>query len=462
MPSSSSFPSSSMATSSSSAPSTSKSHRSSLLSDSVVFAGGAALAILLFWSIYCFLLPNPNSSAFPTATATTSYTATTSPSSSSSGTTTSSPYTGPSFYDDPSISYSVESKISKWDSHRRSWLLSNPTLSKPVMMLTGSQPTPCRNPAGDHMLLKFYKNKADYCRLHGIDLFYNMALFHPRMTTYWAKIPLIRAAMIAHPEAEWLWWVDSDAAITDMEFSLPLDKYKNHNLVVHGWPHLIYEKRSWVSLNAGVFLIRNCQWSLDFMDVWASMGPQTPNYDSWGKTLKAEFSDKLFNESDDQSALVYLLLHEKHKWGDKVYLENEYYFEGYWLEIVGKLQRIEEKYLEIEKRSSELRRRKAEKVAAAVNGMVREKRLKEVKMRFGKEGWRRPFITHFTGCQPCSGDHNKMYSGENCWEGMMKALNFADDQVLRAFGFYHEKVSGNESASAAAVRPLPFGFPAAG
>ncbi|KAM0937725.1 putative xyloglucan 6-xylosyltransferase [Dioscorea sansibarensis] len=406
---------------------------STLFSNCVIFAGGAALAVFLFWSMYSFLLPSPNSSTtFPT-TITTATTTT-----------------------------STSSKITKWDTHRKAWLLSNPTLSKPILMLTGSQPTPCRNPIGDHLLLKFYKNKADYCRLHNIDLFYNTALFDPLMPKFWAKLPLLRSAMLAHPEAEWLWWVDSDAAITDMDFSLPLHKYQNHNLVVHGWPNLVYEKRSWVSLNAGVFLIRNCQWSLDFMDVWASMGPQTPNYESWGKTLKTDLSDKLFDESDDQSALVYLLLHEKHKWGDKIYLENEFYFEGYWLEIVGKLNKIEEKYLEIEKRSPELRKRKAEKVAAPANAVVRERFLRDMKMRFGKEGWRRPFITHFTGCQPCSGDHNKMYSGENCWEGMMRALNFADDQVLKNYGFRHEKVVGNESAAAAAIRPLPFGFPATG
>ncbi|KAF8650828.1 hypothetical protein HU200_063735 [Digitaria exilis] len=47
----------------------------------------------------------------------------------------------------------------------------------------------------------------------------------------------VRAAMVAHPEAE---WVDSDAVFTDMDFSLPLDT-----------------KKSWLGINAGVFLIRN-------------------------------------------------------------------------------------------------------------------------------------------------------------------------------------------------------------
>jgi xyloglucan 6-xylosyltransferase len=60
--------------------------------------------------------------------------------------------------------------------------------------------------------------------------------------------------MVAHPEAEWIWWMDSDAVITDMEFEHPLEKYKDFNLVVHGWEQNVYKKRSWLGINAGFFL----------------------------------------------------------------------------------------------------------------------------------------------------------------------------------------------------------------
>ena len=59
----------------------------------------------------------------------------------------------------------------------------NPTLSAPkslnkprVLLSTGSSPKPYKNPVEDHYLLKAIKNKIDYCRLHGIEVFYNMAL----------------------------------------------------------------------------------------------------------------------------------------------------------------------------------------------------------------------------------------------------------------------------------------------
>ncbi|KAE9449599.1 hypothetical protein C3L33_18503, partial [Rhododendron williamsianum] len=366
----------------------------------------------------------------------------------------------PTFYDDPRLSYSIDRPLRNWDDKRREWMKHHPSFSagaragggERIVVVTGSQATPCKNPIGDHLLLRFFKNKVDYCRIHGYDVFYNNVLLHPEMHSYWAKIPAVRAAMVAHPEAEWIWWVDSDAAFTDMDFKLPLERYKNHNLVVHGWKNLIYEEKSWVAVNAGVFLIRNCQWSLEFMEVWASMGPQSPNYGKWGKIQKATFPDKFFPESDDQSGLVYLLLKEKEKWGDKIYVEGEYYFEGYWLEIVGTLDNITEKYVGIEKEVPRLRRRHAEKVSEGYAEMM-EPYLKEA--GYGRWSWRRPFITHFTGCQPCSGKHNKMYSGKSCWDGMQRALNFADNQVLRSFGYVHPDLLDSSSVS-----PLPLDFPA--
>nr|GEX13466.1 putative glycosyltransferase 7 [Tanacetum cinerariifolium] len=353
----------------------------------------------------------------------------------------------PSFYDDPELSYTIDKPIKDWDAKRKEWLRLHPSfiagVDKRVMLVTGSQSNACQNPIGDHILLRFFKNKVDYCRIHGYDIFYNNVLFQPEMFTYWAKIPAVRATMLAHPEAEWIWWVDSDAVFTDMDFKLPLDRYKDYNFVVHGWPDLIYKKKSWTSLNAGVFLIRNSQWALDFMDVWSSMGPQSPNYEKWGEILRETCKDKFFPESDDQTGLVYLLLKEKEKWGNKIYVEDEYYFEGYWMEIVGKLENVTKRYNDVEKKEPRLRRRHAEKVRESYNAIWEES--------LGKNSWRRPFITHFTGCQPCSGTHNELYSRQNCWDAMQKVLNFADNQVLRSYGFVHPSLGDSGS-----VVPRPF------
>ena len=294
-------------------------------SDFFVYVGCSLVALLLVWALWSFSTPTPDPNTFPP----TFIKPVENEPVKSQGIDLNHDSFIPSFYDDPTLMYTVGSPLKNWDEKRSIWLSHHPSFAagakERIMLISGSQSTPCKNPMGDHLLLRFFKNKVDYCRIHGYDIFYNNILLQPKMFTFWAKIPAVRAAMVAHPEAEWIWWVDSDAAITDMDFKLPLNRYKDHNLVVHGWPKLIYEKKSWTSLNAGVFLIRNCQWSLDFMEVWASMGPQNPNYEKWGATLRTTFKDKIFPESDDQSGLVYLLLHEKDTWGKKIYVEGKHY-----------------------------------------------------------------------------------------------------------------------------------------
>ncbi|KAL0332355.1 UNVERIFIED_CONTAM: Glycosyltransferase 6 [Sesamum calycinum] len=353
------------------------------------------------------------------------------------------------FYDDPKIQYTIGKPLIDWDEKRSEWLKHYTTTMfsrNRVLVVTGSQPSPCKNPSGDHLLLRCFKNKVDYSRIHAYDIFYNNALLDPGMRSFWAKIPIIRAAMMAHPEAEWIFWVDSDAIFTDMEFKIPLERYKDHNLVVHGWPNLIYEEKSWVAVNAGVFLIRNCQWSMDFLDVWGKYGLKARTTRN-GPDLEINLQGQIVPESDDQSALIYLLLKERRKWGDMIYVENEYSLHGYWLDIVKKL--IASK--RIEKRVPRLRRRHAEAVRESYEAEL-ERHLAEGGERHDS-GWRRPFITHFTGCQPCSGEHNLAYEGILAgWNE--RALNFADNQVLRSYGFVHPDI-----ANGSYVRPLPFDYP---
>ncbi|KAL9245851.1 hypothetical protein vseg_019453 [Gypsophila vaccaria] len=352
------------------------------------------------------------------------------------------------FYDDPGFSYSMDSKIRNWDEKRRDWLSKNPSFTSStdrVVMVTGSQPKPCEHTNGDHLLLRLFKNKVDYCRIHGHDIFYNNVLLHPKMFGYWAKYPLVKAAMLAHPEAEWIWWVDSDAIFTDMDFGLPLEKYKAHNLVVYGWPNVIYEKKSAMGLNAGVFLIRNCQWSLDLLDRWASFGPQTENYAKWGQIQESMFYDKTDLKSDDQTALTYMLLMEKDIWGDKIYLESEYYFQGYWVDIVGKFENVTRHYDDIQRRVRALRTRHAEKAGDRYRAHWSRYLDDANTGGYGVGGWRRPFVTHFTGCEPCSGEPNAMYTSEACEGGMVRALNFADNQVLRNFGYTRRDLSNSST-----------------
>ncbi|KAK9903696.1 hypothetical protein M0R45_001056 [Rubus argutus] len=140
-----------------------------------------------------------------------------------------------------------------------------------VLLVIGPPPKPCY-PIGDHYLLKAIKNKIDYCRLHGIEILYNLAHLDMELAGYWTKLPFIRKLMLSHPEVEWIWLMDSDAMFTDMVFEIPLAKYDKHNLVIHGYPDLLFDQKSWIALNAG-FLFRKCKWSLDLLGACAPMGP---------------------------------------------------------------------------------------------------------------------------------------------------------------------------------------------
>ncbi|KAJ8772979.1 hypothetical protein K2173_028156 [Erythroxylum novogranatense] len=306
----------------------------------------------------------------------------------------------------PNSTYTLGPKIANWDRERNVWLRQNPEFpshfanGKPrILLLSGSPPNPCDNPIGDHYLLKAVKNKIDYCRIHGIEIVYNMAHLDKELAGYWAKLPMIRRLMLSHPEVEWIWWMDSDAMFTDMVFEIPLSKYSKHNLVIHGYPDLLFDQKSWIALNTGSFLFRNCQWSLDLLDAWAPMGPKGPIREEAGKILTANLKGRPEFEADDQSALIYLLLSQKDQWMDKVYIENQYYLHGYWAGLVDRYEEMIEKH----------------------------------HPGLGDERW--PFVTHFVGCKPCGsyGD----YPVERCLKSMERAFNFADNQVLKLYGFGH-------------------------
>jgi len=97
---------------------------------------------------------------------------------------------------------------------------------------------------------------------------------------------------------------------------------------MHGWDEMVYKDKNWIRLNTGNFLLHNCQWSLDLLDVWAPMDPKGPIHTEAGKILTKTLKDHPVFEADYQSAMVYLLVTQKEKWADKVYLESAYYLHG--------------------------------------------------------------------------------------------------------------------------------------
>ncbi|RCV07885.1 hypothetical protein SETIT_1G281700v2 [Setaria italica] len=177
--------------------------------DVLVFAAGVAAAVLAFLGLSSFVLVpgwrgGGGFAAFPVP----------------------GPADGPrTFYDDPDLSYALDCRITGWDAKRAAWLWSRGLGAGAAAVQEGRRGRPL-------VTCSFLKNKLDYCRLHGTELLYDNVLLEPSMATYWAKIPAVRAAILAHPDAEGgLWWVEADAVFTGMEFSLPLAaKYGGYNL----------------------------------------------------------------------------------------------------------------------------------------------------------------------------------------------------------------------------------------
>ncbi|KAH9312952.1 hypothetical protein KI387_027987, partial [Taxus chinensis] len=124
-------------------------------------------------------------------------------------------------------------------------------------------------------------------------------------------------------------------------------------------------RKNWIGLNSGSFLLRNCQWSLDILDASAPMGPMGKICMDAGKLLTSFLTGRPKFKADDQSAIFYLLITQRQKWGDKVYLESNYYLHGYWGILV-------ENY---------------------------EEMIKKYHLGLGDHRW--PLVTHFVGCKPC-------------------------------------------------------------
>lgn len=47
---------------------------------------------------------------------------------------------------------------------------------------------------------------------------------HYIIAGWWSKLPLLKMLMLYNPDIEWIWWMDSDATFTDMDFKFPFSR----------------------------------------------------------------------------------------------------------------------------------------------------------------------------------------------------------------------------------------------
>lgn len=278
------------------------------------------------------------------------------------------------------------SRIKSWDEQRKieEALAHSSYGDSRVLMVTGVQSYGCKNPAGEHFLLKSLKNKVDYSTLHGLEISLSFEGLDPEIT----KLSLLQRSLIKYPHVEWLWWVPNDALITNMAFKLPLQNYTDFNLVVLGSDDNAYHQQRLINLNTDTFLIRNCQWSLDLLHACTKMGSLQGG--RAGRILTNSKGPHF--ETGDESALIYLLKAEKRDLAEKVYVELSTVLRGKWHDAAEKFERI-------------------------------------VKQPQDVSGKGLPFVTHFLGCKFCKKLGDKV--DEMCVKQAEMALVFAEKQSMK-------------------------------
>eukprot|EP00245_Coleochaete_scutata_P018185 TRINITY_DN9313_c0_g3_i1.p1 TRINITY_DN9313_c0_g3~~TRINITY_DN9313_c0_g3_i1.p1 ORF type:complete len:440 (+),score=85.52 TRINITY_DN9313_c0_g3_i1:112-1431(+) len=282
-----------------------------------------------------------------------------------------------------------------------------------MMIVTAEEPDTCPLVGGDKMFMKAFKNKVDYCRIRGYcQVWYSLEFWDPNMDMFWRKGPILKPLMEKHKDIEWFMWMDSDALFTDMAFDIPLDEYDQAglNIIFPGAETQVYDKADWLGVNAGIFVMRNCDFSMEFLDMWMELGRRenrVPN----GKIISEEIPGRPQDwEADDQGALVYLLRKHRDEWSGLVKLEESYRLHGYWSMLVDSM----------------------------------DDWWKNGNQPCEKEGCpeRWPFITHFCGCKLCFGKYATDL--DKCLATFNIAYHFADNQVLHHYGMEH--INLNSSA----------------
>jgi predicted O-methyltransferase YrrM len=97
--------------------------------------------------------------------------------------------------------------------------------------------------------------KKRYCEQHGYEFICAQQVLDPSRPIAWSKIPLILKTM-ENPAVKWVFWTDADSVITNLGVRLEDLVDDQHNLIIGRDIH---------ALNSGQLLVRNCDWSRQFL-----------------------------------------------------------------------------------------------------------------------------------------------------------------------------------------------------
>ncbi|KAK9239179.1 galactosyl transferase GMA12/MNN10 family-domain-containing protein [Lipomyces kononenkoae] len=184
---------------------------------------------------------------------------------------------------------------------RRAWLAEiqgkapdtlEPKGSK-IVVLTASDGKG-HNGAISNLLQMVNENREDYCAFHGYEYqFLNISNFHSGdRPAVWSKIPAIQETFRLHPDAEWVWWLDTDAIIMTPSLDLAghvLNPEAMKKRISYDAPFIlpsgkdagfrvsrdmdlskvdIVVSQDHQGVNAGSILFRRSEWTFAFLDMW--------------------------------------------------------------------------------------------------------------------------------------------------------------------------------------------------
>ena len=114
----------------------------------------------------------------------------------------------------------------------------------------------------NNLLEMTWPNKEAYAKKHGYKLFDGSDLLDNSRPPSWSKIPASQHLLL-HEDCEWVVWLDADTIFMNSEKRiqdfLPADK------------DLLITEQKGGSYNAGAWIVKKTDWSLQFLDHWWKM-----------------------------------------------------------------------------------------------------------------------------------------------------------------------------------------------
>ncbi|KAL0019751.1 hypothetical protein WJX77_012419 [Trebouxia sp. C0004] len=178
-----------------------------------------------------------------------------------------------------------------------------------VLILAANSGGSCSLRLGDYYNFLSLLDKLQYGNVHGYDVLLGLGNVDDELRKTWNKVAWMQKALneTAREDAEWILWMDLDTVAVESDIAFPLADYEGKDLVLWIQPDLVLQGDAF-QLNTGVMLMRNTDWSRQFIGDVARLGRMHVNHwqlmdEVFQEELTTHFDSGLF----DQNAMAFLM-----------------------------------------------------------------------------------------------------------------------------------------------------------